>query len=74
MKKIEPTKNTTPIAGRDVELHCVTIAPTVKHDDPTTNRTAIHQSRCRGRHQDFCPGFTTARLGAPALSGNHPIG
>ena len=51
MKKIEPTKNVTPIAGREVEAHCDAIPPATKHSDPIENRTAIHQPRLCGRHQ-----------------------
>jgi hypothetical protein len=41
----------TPIAGLEVRAHCDAIPPTVKHAEPTMNRTAIHQLRRCGRHQ-----------------------
>ena len=51
MKKIDPTKKITPIAGRELDPHCEATAPTTKHSEPSENRTAIHQLRRRGRHQ-----------------------
>src|SRR5271155_3037780 len=48
---IEPTKNVTPIAGRELDPHCEASAATVKHSDPSANSTLIHQPRRRGRHQ-----------------------
>ena len=51
MKKIEPTKYVTPIAGRGADAHCETIAATAKQADPIANSTPIHHATRSGRHQ-----------------------
>ena len=55
MKKIEPTKNVTPMPGRETLAHCAASAATVKHSEPSANSTLIHQLRRRGRHQVGSP-------------------
>src|SRR5664280_1974702 len=50
VKKIEPTKNVTPMPSRGVLAHCAASAATKKHVEPTENSTLIHQLRLRGRH------------------------
>ncbi len=69
MKKIEPTKNVTPIAGRELEAHCEARAATGKHSDPSANSTLIHQPRRRGRHHTgSVPSLAPAPVGDPALA------
>ena len=44
VKKIEPTKNVTPIPGRGADAHCETNEATAKQVEPIANSTPIHQS------------------------------
>ena len=71
MKKIEPTKNVTPIASRGLEAHCAATAATKKQVDPTANSTAIHHPRFRGRHQT---GSRSRSRGWPERASGAPCG
>ena len=51
MKKIDPTKYVTPMAGRGADAHCDTKAASAKHSDPTAKSRPIHHETRSGRHQ-----------------------
>ena len=48
---IEPTKNVTPIAGREADAHWEANDASAKQTDPAANSTPIHQPLRAGRHQ-----------------------
>jgi hypothetical protein len=51
VKKIDPTKKVTPMAGRGADAHCDTNAASAKHSDPIAKSSAIHHEARSGRHQ-----------------------
>ena len=62
------------MAGRELVDHCAATPPSRKQKEPITNRTAIHHSRRRGRHQTGSRGGRLRPLGAPPRGGGLAVG
>src|SRR5262249_44654238 len=68
VKKIEPTKNTSPSTREPTSSTKPGNGPTRKHVEPIAKRTPTHHDACRGRHQ-----WTRMRRSAGAAAST-PIG